>query len=70
MNSKTILRYQDISALNKEAYMIINKIKRYSTNSLINNNRILLSLKADENESDESSEWNGIVTTMKIFTKK
>ena len=71
MNNKTILKYQDIAALNKEAYMFMNNIRcRWSSeDSLINNNRILLSLKADENLDEESSEWNGIVSTMKTFTK-
>ena len=72
MNSKTIKKYQDIAALNKEAYMLMNTIGVSFDSwgeSLIHNNRILLSLEVND-ETKETDEWVGIVSTMKIFTKK
>ena len=72
MNSKSIRRYEDIVAFNSETFMFMNAIGwKWDSwgNSLIKNNRIVLSLEVND-ETKETNEWVGIVSTMKIFTKK
>lgn len=67
MNSKSIMKYQDMAALNKEAYNFMSfwGIK----NPLMKKNRLLLTLEIASDEG-ETSEWGGFVQTMKIFVKK
>ena len=61
MNNKTIKKYKDIAALNKEAFLFFNAIKRLTwVKSLIYNNKILLSLEVND-ETKETSEWIGFV---------
>ena len=72
MNSKTIKHYQNVAALNKETYLLLNTIGwKWNSwgKSLIKNNKILLSLEVND-ENKETNEWVGIVSTMKIFIKK
>ena len=72
MNSKNIRRYEDIVAFNTEFFRFMNTIGwdwNSWEKSLINNNKIVLSLEVN-NETKETNEWIGIVSTMKIFTKK
>ena len=49
--------------------MFMNTIGRFWNESLIHNNKIVLSLEVND-ETKETNEWIGIVSTMKIFTKK
>jgi hypothetical protein len=63
MNSKTIKKYQDIAALNKETYLLMNSIGwdwGSWEKSLIHNNKILLSLEVVD-ETRETNEWVGFV---------
>ena len=61
MNSKTIKKYQDIAALNKETFLFLNAFERSTwVKSLIYNNKILLSLEVTD-ETKETSEWVGFV---------
>ena len=72
MNSKNIRRYEDIVAFNSETFTFMDTIGwKWNSweNSLIKNNRIVLSLEVND-ETKETNEWVGIVSTMKIFTKK
>ena len=69
MNSKLIKLYQDRVSLNKETVMFMNTIGVKWFVSLINNNKIVFSPEVND-ETKETSEWVGIVSTMKIFTKK
>lgn len=67
MNSKSIMKYQDMAALNKEAYNFMNFFGfKYP---LMKKNRLLLTLEAS-NDEGETGEWGGFVQTMKIFVKK
>lgn len=68
MNSQTIKKYQDIASFNKEAFLFCNTVWK-SDDSLIVENKIILSIEA-MNEDSETSEWVGFVKTMKIFIKK
>ena len=70
MNSKTIKKYKDIAHLNKEAYLILSMVGLVSKSKLVKNNRILLSIKVNENTTTETEEWAGFATTMKNFFKK
>ena len=67
MNSKSIMKYQDMAALNKEAYQFMNHWG--FKHPLIKKNRLLVSLEV-ANDEGETSEWSGFVQTMKIFVKK
>ena len=72
MNSKDIKKYKQIAELNLEAFRILTYIGYFNKEgrSLINNNKLLLTLKHDEEGASETEEWIGFVQTIKIFIKK
>ena len=67
MNSKSIMKYQDMASLNKEAYQFMNHWG--FKHPLIKKNRLLVTLEVLSDEG-ETSEWSGFVQTMKMFVKK
>ena len=59
MNSTNIERYKHIADLNEEAqYMLVGKHE-----PLIENNKLLLSLREDTKNKDE---WLGLIQTLKV----
>ena len=64
-----IMMYENISALIRESYKFLEKIGWFKNKiALVQNNRILISLKANE-DSQSSDEWVGFIQTIKKILK-
>ena len=63
------MMYENRVTLNREAYKFLEKIGWFKNKkALVQNNRILISLKANE-DSQSSDEWIGFIQTIKKIMK-
>ena len=69
MNKKMIMMYENRVALNREAFKFLEKIRWFKGKmALVQNNRILISLKTNE-DTQGSDEWVGFIQAIKKFMK-
>ena len=69
MSSKDIKTYKNKVQLNREAFLFLEKMGWLNNiESLIQNHRILLSLKATEDDQ-RFDEWTGFINSIKKFIK-
>ena len=67
MNSKQIKLQLQKAELNDEAFRVLDVLG--VKKNLIQNNKILLTLKSKADETEETDEWTGIIQSLKVFTK-
>ena len=67
MNSKEIKLQQQKAELNDEAFRVLD-VLGYKRN-LIQDNKLLVTLNIKEDQNEETSEWTGIIQSLKAFTK-